>query len=115
MYFLKFILIEFDLYTSVVSKNFNPDIGFLRRKDYRLYFTELQFNPRPSFLPMIRNLEIKPFEFEYYFTDRTNELESMEYEFRPLGFSLKSGDKFEFNIQRFFDRFLIKPPQPASS
>jgi len=85
---------EFDLYVFTINKNFNPEIGFLRRKNYRLYYSELQFNPRPSFLPLVKNLEIKPFELEYYFTDQTNELESIEVEFRPLGFELKSGDKF---------------------
>ncbi len=101
-------LVEFNLYTFTVKKNFNPGVGFLRRKDYRLYFTELQLNPRPDFLPFIKNLELVPFEMEYYFTDHIHKLESVNMEFRPLGFELKSGDKFEFNIQRFFER-LDKP------
>lgn len=34
----------------------------------------------------------------------TNQLESVSLEWRPLGFGTKSGEWFEYNIQRFFDR-----------
>jgi len=96
---------DFRLSTSRITKDFNPQVGFLRRNNYKLLSTELQFDPRPKFLPFVKNLEFKPFELEYYLTDSNNELESMEYEFRPMGIEFKSGDFIELNIQRFFERF----------
>lgn len=97
-------LVEFDLYTFIINQNFNPEMGFLRRKDYRLYYSNLILKPRPKFIPYIKNFEIIPFETAYYFTDHNHKLESVEMEFRPLGAEFKSGDHIEFNIQRFFDR-----------
>ncbi|MCP2520416.1 carbohydrate binding family 9 domain-containing protein [Candidatus Aminicenantes bacterium AC-335-B20] len=96
--------VEYDLAIVCVQRDFNPEIGFLRRKNYKVIYTELQFNPRPSFLPWIRKMEFKPIDINYYLTDDTNELESVSMEWRPLGFGTKSGEWFEYNIQRFFDR-----------
>ena len=96
--------VEFDAAYARVGEDFDPQIGFMRRKNYKLVYTELQFNPRPSFLPWIRQMEIKPIDVDAYFTDDTNELESLGSEWRPLGFGTKSGDWFEWNIQYFYDR-----------
>ncbi len=96
--------IEYDLAYDVVQNNFNPEVGFIRRKNYKHFFTELQFNPRPAFLPWIRIMEFKPIDIDYYWSDNTNQLESIGAEFRPLGFGTKSGEWFEYNIIRFFDR-----------
>jgi len=96
--------VECDFAFARVQKNFDPQMGFLRRKNYKLLYTELQFNPRPTFLHWVRQAEIKPIDVDAYFTDDTNELESISWEWRPLGFSTKSGENFEYNIQRFYDR-----------
>jgi len=96
--------LEYDFAFAGVQKDFDPQMGFLRRKNYKLLYTELQFNPRPSFIPWIRQMELKPIDVDAYFTDDTNELESIKWEWRPLGFGTKSGEWFEYNIQRFYDR-----------
>jgi len=96
--------VEYDIAFARIQKNFDPQLGFLRRKNYKFLYTELQFNPRPSFIPWIRQMEVKPFDVDAYFTDDTNELESIGCEWRPLGFGTKSGEWFEYNIQRFYDR-----------
>lgn len=96
--------IEYDLAYEVTQKNFNPEVGFSRRKNFRHLCTELQFAPRPDFLPWFRKLEFKPLDVDYYWSEDTNELESIEAEFRPLGFGTKSGEWFEYNIIRFYDR-----------
>lgn len=36
----------------------------------------------------------------YYIFDDTGELQSFSYELRPLGFDTRSGESFEFNLQR---------------
>jgi hypothetical protein len=45
-------------------------------------------------------MEFKPIELEYYIDDVTHATQSVYMEFRPLGLQLKSGESFEFNIQR---------------
>ena len=89
---------------SRIMNNFNPDIGFLRRKNYKLYYSELEFTPRPDWFSLIESFPIKPFEIEYYLTDSNNELESVYFEVAPMAIQFTSGDNFEFNIQRFYDR-----------
>ncbi len=95
---------EFRLNTSRITKSFNPQMGFLRRNDYKLISSELQFNPRPDSLLFIKNFEFKPFEFNYYLNDDNNNLESLEYELVPLAIEFKSGDVIEINVQRYFEK-----------
>ncbi|MCD6090208.1 MAG: carbohydrate binding family 9 domain-containing protein [Bacteroidales bacterium] len=96
--------IELDMGINDVQANFNPEMGYIRRTDARRYRTELQFNPRPKFLGFARNLELKPIDISYYVNSTTNKLESINYEWRPLGIMFKSGEFVEFNVQHNFDR-----------
>jgi hypothetical protein len=96
--------VEYDLAVVGIQENFNPEMGFLRRHNYRMYYTELQFNPRPKFLPFFRNLNLKPVDVNYYVNEQTNVLESIFYELRPFGFVTRSGEVSEFNVQWLFDR-----------
>jgi len=80
--------------------DFRPEVGFLLRNNYQSIYTELQFNPRPDFLPFFRQMEFKPLDIEYYFNDETGQLISLSAEFRPIGFKTKSGEFIEFNIIR---------------
>ncbi|MCK5077755.1 MAG: hypothetical protein KAR38_15335, partial [Calditrichia bacterium] len=95
--------IEFDLSWERSGKNFNPKAGLLKRENYQVIKSELQFNPRPAFLPKMRNLVLKPLDIDYYYDDQTGRLISFEAEFRPLGFSTKSGESFELNIKRIVE------------
>ena len=62
--------------------------------------SDMHIMPRPKWLPWIQRLVFKPFDFNYYFDDKTKKMQSLYTEFRPLGFTTKSGEFFEFNIQR---------------
>jgi len=93
-------LIEFSAVWDRASANFNPETGFLRRTNYQMYNADFRIKPRPKFLPWIQRLVFKPFDFNYYVDDKTHKLQSLWTEFRPLGFTTKSGEFFESNIQR---------------
>ncbi len=97
-------VVEYDLGFTTVQADFNPEMGFTRRKNYQMLFTELQFNPRFKKLPFFRNLIFKPIDVNYYINDETKELETVFYEWRPFGFVSKSGEFFEFNIQHLYDK-----------
>ncbi len=90
-------------FTSV-ERGFNPEMGFTRRRDYQMFYTELQFNPRFKKLPFFRNLIFKPIDLNYYINEETKETESIFYEWRPFGFVSKSGEFFEINIQHLYDK-----------
>jgi len=97
-------LIEGTLGIVTVQKDFNPEIGFLRRQNYKMIYSEVVISPRPKFIPWIRQMEFKPIEINYYMTDDTNQMESVYMEWLPLGFGTKSGEWFEYNITRNYDR-----------
>ncbi len=93
-------LVEFDAAWNRAGAAFNPEAGFLRRTAYQEFYAELQLNPRPGFIPWIRQTEIKPLDVNYYIDDRTGEMQSVFMEFRPLGFGTMSGEWVELNVQR---------------
>ena len=96
--------VEFDLGFSSVGDGFNPEMGYARRTNYQMIYSELQFNPRFKNMPFFRNLIFKPLDINYYINEQTKEVESIFYEWRPFGFVTRSGEFFEFNIQHLFDR-----------
>jgi hypothetical protein len=96
-------VIEYDFGFTTVEKGFNPEMGFINRKNYQMLYTELQFNPRFKNLPFFRNLIFKPIDVNYYINEETKKVETIFYEWRPFGFESKSGEFMEFNIQYVFD------------
>jgi hypothetical protein len=97
-------IVEFSAAMTANQINYNPEMGFVRRHNNKQYYSELKFRPRPKSLPFFRNFEFKPFELSYYTNDITNRLESIFYEFRPFGFTTKSGEVGEINYQFSYDR-----------
>jgi len=95
--------IEYDFGFTTVQQGYNPEIGFTYRNNYQMVYTELQFNPRFEQLPFFRNFIFKPVDINYYINDETKEMESVFFEWRPIGFVLKSGEFMEFNVQHIYD------------
>ncbi|MFA5849204.1 MAG: DUF5916 domain-containing protein [Bacteroidales bacterium] len=93
---------------SAIEKNFNPEMGYLSRSNYRQFFHEFEFTPRWFTRYGVRQMEFKLYELDFYWNDQTGKLESYNMDFSPLGFSLQSGEWFEFTIQKKFD----SPPEP---
>jgi hypothetical protein len=85
----------------VVQGNFDPQVGFLDRSNFRKYSWTFRIRPRPEGIGM-QYLEFKPVEVNY-FTNPDGSVQSMDYEGRLLGFKTKSGELFEWNLQRFAD------------
>ncbi|MBI5323862.1 MAG: carbohydrate binding family 9 domain-containing protein [Ignavibacteriae bacterium] len=89
-----------------LQENFNPEMGFLKRGNYKykLLNTQMLYRPRTDFLSLLRQFDFKPYEITCYWTEETNELETAYFEFRPVGFVTKSAEYFTFNIVRVFER-----------
>lgn len=60
----------------VVSENFNPEVGFLRRRNFRRNFAAARFSPRPEQADKVRRYFYES-SLEYT-TDNNNRLESRE-------------------------------------
>jgi len=93
-------LIDFSAVWDRSDKYFNPETGYQRRTNYQMFNADLRIKPRPSFLPWIQRLYFKPFDFNYYIDDSTHQMQSLWSEFRILGYTTKSGEFFEGNVQR---------------
>ena len=83
-----------------MEKNFKPEIGFLRREDFRESFAELRFTPRARWSEAIRQ-----FEFEGSFDYVTNgdaQLESSQGRF-AFRTEFESGDRIFTWYNRIFE------------
>ncbi|MCK5742311.1 MAG: carbohydrate binding family 9 domain-containing protein [Chlorobi bacterium] len=83
---------------ETVQENFNPEIGFLPRKNYNHGYFKFEWRPRPDSLLGIKRFDIKFLQADIYYNDKTGEYESMRLEFSPFDFRLNSGDNFWFDI-----------------
>jgi hypothetical protein len=97
-------LIDNFISISSVQQNFNPELGFLQRKNFDYLTWNFRYTPRFFKHWGVRKMQFKPWSFQYYRTHSTGEFESFSNETRPLGFILKSGEKFEWNLLQFYDR-----------
>ena len=85
----------------LVGDDFNPEIGFVRRKDFRQTSASGRFSPRPESIPWIRRLIFQG-DLEYLENDRNRFVEtrnwggSFQVEFENSdGFSIDSRDSYE--------------------
>lgn len=85
-----------------VQKNYDPQVGFLSRKNFVQYSWTFRIRPRPEGIG-VQYLEFKPAELDC-FVDPDGSVQSLDYEGRILGFRTNSGETFELNIQRLADR-----------
>ena len=60
----------------VVEKNFNPEVGFMRRRDFRRSFAQARFSPRTEKNPLVRKWTFQA--HIDYITDNENRLSSRE-------------------------------------
>ncbi len=89
---------------SVMPENFDPQLGFMYRKNYDAYTWFLRITPRWLTKYGVKRLLFKPWGFILYKTHSTGQLESFYNETRPIGAVFKTGDRFEFNFQQSYDR-----------
>jgi hypothetical protein len=94
-----------------VGDNFNPEVGFVRRDDFRRTFGELRFSPRPRNLRSVRKLTYEAsleyiengagvletrqqqgrFDIEFQNSDRFNVTVNRNYEFLDVPFQVSRG------------------------
>jgi hypothetical protein len=93
--------IEFSAVWDRSGAGFNPEVGYQRRSAYQMYNADFRIKPRPKkHLRFIQQFVFKLFDFNWYVDDISHKMQSFWSEFRPLGFTTRSGEFFEFNIQR---------------
>ena len=91
----------------LVGDNFNPEIGFVRRDDFRQNRASMQFTPRPTAIRAIRRFQFRG-DVDYISNESTGALESrdlgaqFEIEFENTDrFSVNASDKHETLFEEF--------------
>ena len=91
----------------LVGDNFNPEVGFVRRDDFRQNRASVRFAPRPRSIRAIRRFQFSG-DFDYITRESTGILESrdvgsrFEIEFENTDrFSVSASDKYEFLFEEF--------------
>ena len=91
----------------LVGDNFNPEIGFVRRDDFRQNRASVQFTPRPTSIRAIRRFQFRG-DVDHIANETTGTLESrdlgarFEVEFENTDrFSIDASDKHEALFEEF--------------
>jgi hypothetical protein len=92
-----------------VGENFNPQLGYVRRRGVRINSLSARLGPRPQ-IWSIRQLTVG-FGFDNYYSTIHNTLESRNWTFTPIGLNLHGGQRLEYtvthNFERLFEPFAI--------
>ena len=94
-----------------VDRNFNPEVGFLRRTDFKRSFGQVRFSPRPTRLKRVR-------KFTYdasteYFVNGAGSVESRVHN-AHVGTEFENSDQFSGEVTRDYE-LLVQPFTPAGS
>jgi hypothetical protein len=95
----------------VVGDNFNPEIGFLRREDFRRNFAAARFSPRPR---PARARVVRKYNYAgslEYITDNSNVLETREIA-GSIQVDLQSGDSATAEYTQNYE--LVRRPFPIT-
>ena len=85
-----------------VGRNFNPEVGFLRRGNFRRDFAEVRFTPRPASLELVRQFTWEA-NVDYTVTADTGVLETRQQLF-SFEIEFENSDRFEFDIVDLHER-----------
>ena len=94
----------------VVEDNFIPEVGFLRRDNFRRTYTTGRFSPRPRSIDAIRQFSFEG-SFDYIVTADTGVVETRQ---SQLGFSTEfdNSDRVGFSVADNYE-FLSRPFTPG--
>jgi hypothetical protein len=91
------------LYT-VIEKDFNPELGFLQRSNFRRAYLNWRYRIRPEGISWIERIDVLPFEVSSYWKEDSGELESVEAGLQFFSLQFKSGDIIEFAMLKAYDK-----------
>ncbi len=90
---------------SRVGQNFNPEVGFVRRRNFRRSFALARFSPRPTRLDFVRKFTYEG-SFDYVLNG-FGQLESRDLTGR-FNAELENSDQFTVQVSKQYD-LLIRP------
>ena len=94
----------------VIEDNFVPDVGFLRRDNFRRTFLEGRFSPRPESIDLVRRFSLTG-SIDYILMADTNVLETRLNQVR-FDTQFESSDQLSFTVNDNYE-LLLSPFSPA--
>ncbi len=94
-------LVRAQLEFMEIDDDFNPSLGYVRRKGIRAYGSLWSYRPRPESIDWARQ-----FQFTYsnqVYTELSNEIDSQQHDFYPFRVEFESSDELFFRIRRSHD------------
>ena len=85
----------------VVEDNFNPEVGFKRRNNFKQYEGNVRFSPRPASIESVRQFSFEA-QTRSYWSATSGELETRRHEF-IFNTQFESGDQFRFTNRDEFE------------
>lgn len=95
--------IETGLMFTQIQNNFNAELGFVNRTNIKNISYNLELRPRFN-SNYVKYLYFQPLLLNSFWTDETNQLESMNIRIVPIGIAFKSGDFISIHFNRKYDR-----------
>jgi hypothetical protein len=95
----------FEAERLVVERNFSPEVGFLRRENFRRNFGSLRFSPRPAGPSPIRKYQFET-SFDHV-TDTNGRLET-QLATAQVGMDLQNGDEWRVEFKNNYE-YLDEP------
>ena len=94
----------------LVEKNFSPEVGFIRRDNFRRSFATARFSPRPPSIDAVRQFRLEG-SFEYILAADTGRVETRQ---SQLAFSteFESSDRLGVSVTDNYE-FLVEPFEPG--
>ena len=89
----------------VVGNDFNPEIGFVRRKDFRQTALSGRFSPRPQSISWIRQLTFQP-NIDYLENERGGHVESRSWG-GQFSAELENSDEFSVQYTDNYENLLV--------
>ncbi len=95
-------LVYIDVNFSELQGNFRPGLGFLPRENYKRFYFQSKYRPRPG-IEGIHQFVFVPLELSQYWNSVTNVLESSSISVQPFAIITKSGEYFGLNYSRQYE------------
>jgi hypothetical protein len=89
---------------SVVGNDFNPEIGFVRRSDFRQSSASARYSPRPRSIPWIRQLTFQS-SISYLENERTHLVESRDWG-GQFSAQLENSDNFSLGFTQSYENLV---------
>lgn len=79
---------------------FEPEVGLMRRRNFRENFAQISWRPRPvNRLKWIRQFDFSPGQLTYAQYDDNGAIQSFDYNLRYLGFDTRQGERIVFDYR----------------